>query len=66
MLSNHIYNLLLQLTQEHKSLWRIKNHYLTDSAGCDECDRFWKKMEEDKETHVRELLGLLKSHLARS
>ena len=48
MLSNHIYNLLLQLTQEHKSLWRVKNHYLTDAAGCEECDRFWKKIEEDK------------------
>ena len=63
MLDNHLYNLMLQLTQEHKSLWRIKNKYLEDAGSCDHCQAFWKKMEKDKEDHVKELEGLIKSHL---
>jgi hypothetical protein len=62
MLDNHRYDLLLQLTQEHKSLWRIKNHYLNDAAGCPDCQAFWKKLESDKENHINELLALLKKH----
>ncbi|MBU3925718.1 hypothetical protein KJ763_00920 [Patescibacteria group bacterium] len=64
MLENHIYNLMLQLTQEHKSLWRIKNHYLKDSQECAECQNFWNKMAEDKENHVNELKELIKKHLS--
>ena len=64
MLTNEIYDLMLQLTQEHKSLWRIKNHYLKDAVGDEECITFWKKLEKDKEAHIEELLVLLKRHLA--
>lgn len=63
MLNNHTYNLLLQLTQENKSLWRIKNEYQKDSEGCEECQNFWKKLEEDKENHIKELAELAKKHL---
>jgi len=63
MLKNHEYNLLLQLAQEHKSLWRIKNEYLKDAGGCEECKKFWEKMEKDKEDHIKELTGLIKKHL---
>lgn len=64
MLDNHVYNLLKQLEVEHKSLWRIKNHYLDEAGACAECNAFWKKMEKDKEEHVTELTALLKKHLA--
>ena len=63
MLKNHTYNLLLQLTQENKTLWRIKNEYEKDSDGCGDCIAFWKKLEKDKEDHVNELQGLIKKHL---
>jgi hypothetical protein len=63
MLDNHIYNLLLQLTQEHKSLWRIKNEYVKDSGDCEECKEFWQKLEKDKEEQIKELTELVKKHL---
>lgn len=63
MLENHLYNLVAQLYQEHKSLWRIKKMYKKDARGCKECQQFWKKMEQDKLDHVKELKGLLKKHL---
>jgi len=40
MLDNHIYNLLLQATEEHKSLWRIKNEYKKDAGNCEVCRMF--------------------------
>ncbi|NOY35814.1 MAG: hypothetical protein GXP44_02755 [bacterium] len=63
MTENHIYNLMKQMVQENKSLWRIKNNYIKDSEGCGDCQNFWKKMEEDKEGHIKELEGLIKKHL---
>lgn len=63
MLNNHVYNLLIQATQEHKSLWRIKDNYKKDADGCAECTAFWAKMEKDKEAHVAELEEMIKKHL---
>jgi hypothetical protein len=63
MLENEVYNLMNQLVQEHKSLWRIKNHYQSESGGCEECLAFWKKMEEDKSSHIEELKGLVSKHI---
>ncbi|MFB6212492.1 MAG: hypothetical protein ABEI53_01585 [Candidatus Magasanikbacteria bacterium] len=63
MFSDHIYNLINQLTQEHKSLWRIKNMYQDDSGECKKCQKFWKKMEKDKEDHIEELTELIKAHM---
>ncbi|HEY4477006.1 MAG TPA: hypothetical protein VJB56_00060 [Candidatus Paceibacterota bacterium] len=63
MLDNHIYNLVLQLTEEHKSLWRIKNQYMQDAGDCAECKTFWNGIAKDKENTVEELSGLIKKHL---
>ena len=63
MMNNHAYNLLRQLTEEHTSLWRIKDEYIKDAAGCGECEALWKKLEKDKEEHVKELETLVKKHL---
>ena len=63
MLDNHLYNLMLQMTEENKSLWRMKNHYVKDAGDCPDCKAFWEKMEKDKEEHIEELLGLIKKHL---
>lgn len=63
MLNNHIYNLLLQATEEHKSLWRIKSDYQEDAKDCPECSAFWEKLTNDKEQHVAELEEMIKKHL---
>jgi len=63
MLSDHVYDLMSQLVEESQSLWRIKDKYKADSAGCSECQAFWEKMEKDKEEHINELTRLLKKHL---
>lgn len=63
MLNNNLYNLMLQLAQENKSLWRIKNEYVKDAEGDVECVEFWKKLEADKEAHVEEILALVKKDL---
>lgn len=63
MLDNHLYNLLNQLVEENKSLWRIKKMYKKDSGKCKECKDFWQKMERDKEKNIKELTALVKKYL---
>ncbi len=62
MEQNNLYNLMHQLTQESKSLWRINNNYMGESLT-DEEKAFWKKLSEDKESHITELKALIKNHL---
>lgn len=51
-----------QLTQESKSLWRIKNNYLTE-ALTEEEKTFWNKLAQDKEAYIAELKSLIKAAL---
>jgi hypothetical protein len=53
-MKNDLFNLINQLTQESKSLWRIKNQYKKDAKGKDQKD-FWTKLEKEKEILVKEL-----------
>jgi hypothetical protein len=65
MLDNNLYNLMMQMVEENQSLWRIMNKYKQDAAdtNCDECLAFWDKMVLDKEEHIKELEGLIQSHM---
>jgi len=63
MHNNHLYNLLLQLTEEQKSHWRIKKEYAKDAGSCKECKAFWKKLGLDKERHVHDLTRIIKNHI---
>ena len=63
MFDNHLYNLINQLAQEHKSLWRIRKMYKDDAGDCAQCKAFWEKMEKDKEEHIEKLRELVKSHI---
>ena len=63
MFDNHTYNLMNQLIQEHKSLWRIKNEYMKDSGDCESCKKMWDDLIEDKEEHIEELTELIKGHM---
>ncbi|MDA1334455.1 MAG: hypothetical protein O2794_00365 [bacterium] len=63
MFDNHAYNLMLQMTEEHKSLWRIKNEYTKDAGDCSGCKGIWEKLAKDKEDHINELSSLIKEHI---
>ena len=62
METNTTYNLFNQLTQESKSLWRIKNTYMAE-AVTDEEKAFWNNLAEQKEQTVNELKDLIKKAL---
>lgn len=64
MYDNNLYNLMNQCVQEHKSLWKIKEHYINDAQAV-ESESFWKKMVSDKEEHIAELTELIKQELAK-
>jgi glycosyltransferase involved in cell wall biosynthesis len=62
MFDDNLYNLMAQLVEEHKSLYRIKKMYKVDAKQCKECKIFWEKLEKDKEDHIRELAGLIQNY----
>jgi hypothetical protein len=62
MLDNNTYNLMEQITEESKSLWRIRNNYIKDAAPCKDCQDFWEKLAKDKEKHIRDLENLVAEH----
>jgi len=64
MVNNHMYNLMAQMVQEHKSLWRIKNKYMVDAEECQMCKAFWEKLADAKEANVAELQEILKDHMS--
>lgn len=53
---------MTQMTQESKSLWRIKKQYLKEAKSKPLKD-FWTKMAKDKEVHLKEMKTLLKAEL---
>jgi hypothetical protein len=59
---NNTYNLMNQMTQESKSLWRIKKAYIKE-AKTKQMKDFWTKMAKDKEAHLKELKSILKAEL---
>jgi hypothetical protein len=44
-----------QLTQEARSLWRIKNEYKKDSAKNKELAQFWLEVAKEKEILIEDL-----------
>lgn len=62
MFRNNLFNLMNQAVQESKSVWRIKNEYMQEAVGSDDIMAFWKKLEKDKEEHIKELQELIKKH----
>lgn len=53
---------MTQMTQESKSLWRIKKQYLKEAKSKALKD-LWTKMAKDKETNLKEMKALLKAEL---
>ena len=63
LLDNNLYNLMVQLTEENQSLWRIRDQYQKDAEQCSDCKEFWIDMEKDKEDHIKKLIELIKNHI---
>lgn len=53
---------MMQIVQEHKSIWQIKNYYLKDAKKPDE-KKFWQKLIGEKEKHVKELRAFIKKEM---
>ncbi|MCH8049174.1 hypothetical protein IH979_00485 [Patescibacteria group bacterium] len=62
MLDNHLYNLLNQLVQEHKSLWRINQNYKNDAGDCADCTGLWDKLAKQKEENIEEIWKIVQGH----
>ena len=62
MEQNHTYNLMHQLTQESKSLWRIKNNYHSEAISEEE-KAFWTQLAQEKESAITTLKDLIKKGL---
>lgn len=61
-MNNNLFNLMNQLTQELKSLWRIEQEYIRD-AETDEQRSFWETLADDKKKHSEDLQNLIKAEL---
>lgn len=62
MKNNTLYNLMTQLTQESRSLWRIKNEYVKDAKD-KELKAFWKELADEKEALIEDLKLIIKAEL---
>ena len=60
MKNNNLYNLMTQLTQESRSLWRIKNEYKKDAGKNKELTEFWKEVAAEKEMLIEDLKMVIK------
>ena len=58
--NNNLYNLMTQLVQEQKSLWRIKNNYLKDAVKNKELKEFWTEVAKEKELLIEDLKSVIK------
>lgn len=62
MYEDALYNLMNQLLQEQKSLWRMENFYLPQAEDEEEI-AFWQRMAGDKLEHVEELTKLIQERM---
>jgi hypothetical protein len=57
------YNLMTQLAEEQRSLWRVRQMFKSKAVGCDDCGRFWERLERQNEENVKLLEGILKGRM---
>ncbi len=60
---NNLYNLMTQLTQEAKSLWRMENEYVKDAAKNPELKKFWSAYAKEKSQHIADLKAFIKKEM---
>jgi hypothetical protein len=61
-MKNDLFNLINQLTQESKSLWRITSVYKKDAKTKEQKD-FWGQLQKQKEVTVKELETRIKKEM---
>lgn len=61
--NNNLYNLMTQLVQEQKSLWRIKNEYSKDAGKDKELKAFWTEVAAEKELLIEDLQAVIKMEM---
>lgn len=61
-MNNHDFNIVNQLIQEQKSLWRIEEIYLPESKNADD-KKMWTKLRNQKRKNVAELSAMSKKCL---
>jgi hypothetical protein len=54
---------MTQLTQEARSLWRIKNEYKKDSSKNKELAQFWAEVAKEKEILIEDLKAVIKAEM---
>ncbi len=60
---NNFYNIVNQLTQESKSLWRMQNEYIKDAGKDTELKKFWAYYAKEKEQHITDLKALMLKYM---
>ncbi len=63
MKNNNLYNLMTQLTQEARSLWRIKNDYMKDAGKSKELKQFWTEVANEKQVLIDDLKAVIKAEM---
>lgn len=62
MIRNNAFNLMNQLVQESKSVWRIKNEYMKEAVGSEDIMSIWKEMEKTKDEQIVKLQALIQKY----
>ncbi len=62
MFEDSLYNLMNQLVQEQKSLWRIENFYLPQAEDEEEIAT-WERIAGDKLEHVETLSRMIQERI---
>ena len=63
MKNNNLYNMMHQLTQEQKSLWRLEGAYTTDAENNPELKNFWATLAEEKKKHIADLAEMINKEI---
>lgn len=61
--NNNLYNLMTQLVQEQKSLWRIKDEYMKDAGKDKDLKAFWAEVAAEKELLIEDLQTVIKMEM---
>lgn len=62
--TNNLYNLMTQLVQEQKSLWRIQTDYIKDAGSDKELKMFWLEVAQEKEMLIADLQAIIQAELS--
>ena len=63
MKNNNLYNMMHQLTQEQKSLWRLEGDYKKDAAKHPALKKFWAQLAKEKQQHIADLTAMIKAEM---